>query len=66
MVDFGLAGNIRYLELGYDLEMLEDERLGNLREWWTRFKRLGWWHELEEMGEVHPPCLTPPKGFREV
>lgn len=67
VVDFALAGNMRYFYLGYEFESLEDERLGKLREWWTRFKAAcEWWHELEEGDDVHPPQLRYPKEVREV
>lgn len=66
VVDFGLAGNMRYLELAYEFDVFEDERLGKLREWKGRFKGLGWWEELEEVGDVHPSALRYPKDIREV
>lgn len=67
VVDFALAGNMRYLELGYEFDSLEDERLGRLREWWVRFKgECGWWDALEEVEDVHPPQLRYAKEVREV
>ena len=67
VVDFALAGNMRYLELGYEFNSLEDERLDKLREWWVRFKKeCWWWAELEEVDDVHPPQLRFAKEVREV
>ena len=65
VVDCTVAGVLRYFWLGYEVDMLEDERLGPLRDWWKRFKSLPWWEELEETGEVHPSFLRFPKDLRE-
>lgn len=65
-VDVALAANVRYLWLGYEFDVFEDQRLGKLREWWARFTSLEWWGPLEETGEVHPPQLRYSKEVREV
>ena len=66
LVDVTLAANLRYMWLSYEFDTLEDERLDRLREWWKRFKQLGWWEDLEETGEVHPPQMRYSKEVREV
>lgn len=67
VVDFALAGNMRYIWLGYEFDSLEDERLGKLRGWWVRFKAAcEWWDGFEEVEDVHPPQLRFAKEVREV
>lgn len=39
-VDAVLSGGARYMELIYSLDLFEDERLGLLREWYSRFKKV--------------------------
>lgn len=67
IVDFALAGNVRYFELGYEFDSFEDGRLGKLKEWWVKFKgACEWWDALEEVEDVHPPQLRYAKEAREV
>ncbi|RFN44228.1 hypothetical protein FIE12Z_11554 [Fusarium flagelliforme] len=65
LADVALAGGIRYMELSYSLEMLEDERLELLRGWYARFQQLAWWKDLEETGR-HPKALAYASDCREV
>ena len=63
--DVALAGGVRYMELSYSLQILEDERLSLLRSWYARFQQLSWWKELEE-ARRHPKALVYPSNCREV
>ncbi|KAF4986430.1 hypothetical protein FDECE_15963 [Fusarium decemcellulare] len=65
LVDVVLAGGARYMELSYSLNLFEDERFGLLRDWYSRFKQLSWWDELEESGR-HPKELAYNSDCREV
>jgi len=47
LVDFSLAALCRYTELSYGWEILEDEKLKPLADWYRRFQELPWWDELE-------------------
>ena len=57
IVDASLAGMVRYLELVFELDLFGGDEFRPLREWWTRFRTVDWWREMEETGEVHPPML---------
>lgn len=57
IVDVFLAGGMRYVELSYSFNLLEDEKLELLRCWYARFKEQPWWAELEETGR-HPEKLS--------
>ncbi|CVL09172.1 hypothetical protein FPRO06_13379 [Fusarium proliferatum] len=50
MADVMLAATVRHTELSWSEFILEDEGLGKLREWYGRFKTVGFWYELEETG----------------
>ncbi|KAF4462276.1 hypothetical protein FALBO_10908 [Fusarium albosuccineum] len=66
IIDVALAANHRYLNLSYEFDCLEDERLDKMRAWWKRFTQLEWWDGFEEAGEVHPPQMRWTKEVREV
>lgn len=63
--DVVLASAVRYMELSYGFELLEDEQLGLLRDWYKHFKQAEWWDEVEEQGR-HPEQLRHPASCREV
>lgn len=63
--DVVLASAVRYMELSYAFDMLEDAELGLLRDWYRRFKQAEWWNEVEEQGR-HPKLLRHPASCREV
>ncbi|KAF5636138.1 hypothetical protein F52700_5452 [Fusarium sp. NRRL 52700] len=50
MADVMLAATVRHTELSWSEFILEDEELGRLREWYGKFKTVGFWYELEETG----------------
>jgi glutathione S-transferase len=50
MADVMLAATVRHTELSWSEFILEDEELGRLREWYEKFKTVGFWYELEETG----------------
>ncbi|KAI9154924.1 Heterokaryon incompatibility protein [Paramyrothecium foliicola] len=55
LVDLNLASGRRYMELGYEIDMFEDEELKDLAQWYERFKQLPWWNAFEEReGGIHP------------
>lgn len=66
VVDANLAAARRYLELTYGWDIFENEQLGPLAEWYTRFRALPWWNELEEREDVHPREMMFGKECREV
>lgn len=66
LADVCLAGWLRYIELAYELNVLEGDGLDALRSWWARFKTLPWWEEMEETGEIHPEDLRFGKENREI
>lgn len=63
--DVVLASAVRYMELSYGFEILEDAEMGLLRDWYRRFKQAEWWDEVEEQGR-HPKQLSHPPSCREV
>lgn len=63
--DVVLASAVRYMQLSYGYEILEDAGLGLLRDWYKRFKQAEWWDEVEEQGR-HPKQLSHPASCREV
>ncbi|SCO57021.1 uncharacterized protein FFMR_14177 [Fusarium fujikuroi] len=50
IADVMLAATVRHTELSWGEFILEHKGLGRLREWYERFKTLGFWYELEETG----------------
>jgi len=62
LVDVQLAVWARFQELGYDTDLFEDEGLGELKEWYTRFKGLEWWIGLEERQGSIPEGMKYGKG----
>ena len=66
LADLCLAAWMHYSELSYAFDILEDEELGLLRDWYIRFKREPWWEELEESGYQHPAEITYDASCREV
>ncbi|KAI1842479.1 hypothetical protein JX265_013736 [Neoarthrinium moseri] len=66
LVDATLAGGCRYLDLTYGWDMLENEELSELKEWYKRFKVLPWWSELEDREDVHPSEMRYGSSCREV
>jgi glutathione S-transferase len=65
LIDVCLAAAVRYMELSYSLNILEDPMLEPLCEWYTRFKLLPWWEEYEERGR-HPKEMSYPASCREI
>lgn len=65
MVDVTLAAWARYMELSYALDLFEDEGLKELALWYARFKKLGWWDEMEER-DRHPKELSYASDCRDV
>lgn len=58
LVDFSLAALCRYTELCYGWDILEDEKLRQLAEWYRRFRTLPWWGGFEERQDVKPKNLA--------
>lgn len=65
LVDVVLAAGVRYMELSYSLDLLEDQGLEPLRQWYARFKKSHWWEEYEESGRF-PKELSHPADCREI
>lgn len=65
LVDVALAAGVRYMDLSYSMNILEDEELGPLREWYARFKKSQWWDDYEESGRF-PKELSHSADCREV
>jgi glutathione S-transferase len=58
LVDLVLAASVKFIKLVYGIDILGDKSLGPLAEWYSRFKGLSWWAELEERGDEVPDILT--------
>lgn len=65
LVDVALAAGARYMDLSYSMDLFEDEELGPLREWYSRFRKSQWWDEYEESGRF-PKELSHSADCREV
>lgn len=58
LVDLALVPNLRFVELVYGIDTLEDNALKPLAEWYKRFKTLSWWSEYEEREGILPEMLS--------
>ncbi|KAH7329138.1 hypothetical protein B0I35DRAFT_473767 [Stachybotrys elegans] len=58
MVDLIMAASVRFIELVYGIDILEDKDLRPLAEWYVRFTALPWWAGLEDQGNGVPNVLA--------